>query len=120
MKTLFFPLQLESIRLEEGALYVAPCATGKLQAIKVLKLDDYGAHIALYKNQFVDFPQSIDEQTLMLGRFDEDEAVLIIGHIPVSYPTLATYKLLFVQSSITREDQLEGYNMWFEAKGGYF
>lgn len=120
MKTLFFPLQLESIKLEEGSLYVSPSDNGKLQVIKILKLDDYGAHIAMYENQYEHFPKYIDETTLTFGKYNTANKILSIGHLPLSYSALATYKLLFVQSGITGEEELEGYKMWQEASGGYF
>lgn len=120
MFTLFFPLQLDSIKLIEGGLYVSPLNGNQLQVVKILKLDDLGAHIALYENHFSEFPAYIDETTLTFGRYDENNPILSIGHLPISYNTLVSYKLLFVQHSKITEEELEGYKIWLDAQGGYF
>lgn len=120
MNTLYFPLQLDSIKLIEGGIYISPLETGKLQAVKILKLDDFGAHISLYQNQYSEFPSHIDENTLRFGKYGEDDEIFSIEHLPLSYTALASYTLLFVQASTINEHELEGYKIWSEAEGGYF
>lgn len=118
--TLFFPLQLESIQLIEGGIYLSPNNTGLLQAIKILKLDEFGVHISIYSNQYLDFPKDIDEDTLTFGQFDANDETVSVGHLPISYQTFQSYTPLFVQTSTVKEQELDGYNIWLDANGGYF
>ena len=108
-------------QLMEGGLYVTPQDGGTYTALKILKLDDHGVHIRLYSNVFTVFPKSIDESTLYMAGIDKKEGEpLGMGHLPISKQSFPTWGAILVQQSSVSPDELEGYQMWLEAEGGYF
>lgn len=110
--------QLEYV---EGGLYVVPNETEGFSALKVLKTDSRGVHVRFYSNVFETVPAEIDEQTLYMAGVDQDSGETMgMGHLPVSYESFQGWEAVFVQPSVVMEDELDGYEMWREAKGGYF
>jgi len=105
----------------EGGLYFIHNDTGSYSVIKILKVDNGGVHVRLYSNQFPTPPDKVDESTLYLAGMDRkpDES-LGMGHVPLSTKTFAGWHATFFQQSIVKEDELDGYKMWLDAKGGYF
>jgi hypothetical protein len=105
----------------EGGMYSTPQDDGTYTVIKILKLDDQGVHIRMYSNVFESLPASIDESTLYMAGVDRgpDEA-LGMGHAPISRQSFATWGAEFIQQSSVSPEELEGYDMWLEAGGGYF
>jgi hypothetical protein len=107
--------------LVEGGLYYTPGEQGGYSVLKILKLDDGGVHVRLYSNQFTEPPMKIDESTLyMAGMNRKSGESLGMGHAPISKKSFAGWNAKFVQQSTVREEELEDYKMWLEAKGGYF
>jgi hypothetical protein len=105
----------------EGGLYSTPGENGGFGVLKILKTDEGGVHVRLYSNQFPDLPVNIDEAALYMAGMDrQPDETLGMGHLPVSHQSFATWNATFVQQSSITEDELEGYRMWEEAKGGYF
>ena len=43
-----------------------------------------------------------------------------MGHCPVSKKSFLSWGATFVQQSTVSAEELEGYKMWLDAKGGYF
>lgn len=107
--------------LVEGGLYSMPGEQGGYAVLKILKLDDGGVHVRLYSNQFAEPPAKIEESTLYLaGMKRKPGESLGMGHAPLSKKNFAGWNAKFVQQSVVQENELQGYQMWLEAKGGYF
>ena len=105
----------------EGGIYVIPVESGGFQPLKILVVDADGVHIRLYSNHFPDVPPRIDESSLFMAGMERAADVpLGMGHMPVSRPSFATWRAQWIQASSVAVDELEGYEMWREAKGGYF
>lgn len=108
-------------KLVEGGLYATPGEKGGYSILKILKLDEGGVHVRLYSNSFVDLPKQIDESTLyMAGINHKPEEVLGMGHAPISKTSFTGWRVVFIQQSTVRKEELKGYTMWLDAKGGYF
>jgi hypothetical protein len=108
-------------KLVEGGLYYTPAETGGYSVLKILKVDDGGVHVRLYSNPFAEPPKKIEESTLYLAGMDRKPGESLgMGHAPISKKSFEGWKAVFVQQSAVKEEELEGYKMWLEAKGGYF
>ena len=104
-----------------GGLYHVRNEDGTFSVLKILKLDDNGVHICQYSNQYPAPPSAVDESTLyMVGVDRKPEEKLGMGHLPISKKSFAGWNASFFQQSSISEDELEGYKVWLEAKGGYF
>jgi len=107
--------------LIEGGLYATPQESGGFAVLKVLKIDEGGVHVRLYSNRFAELPTSLDESSLyMAGQNRAPDEELGMGHAPISSASFASWGARFVQQSSVAEDELEGYQIWLEAEGGYF
>ena len=105
----------------EGGLYATPAERGAYTVLKVLKVDEHGVHVRLYSNIFKMLPERIEESKLyMVGINRKPDEALGMGHAPISRQSFATWGAVFVQQSSVSPDELEGYQMWLEAGGGYF
>lgn len=105
----------------EGGLYCHPGENGGFAVLKVLKVDQYGVHVRLYSNHYDQPPIKIDESTLYMAGMDrKPDQELGAGHLPISNKSFATWGVRFVQQSTVKDDELDGYRMWLDAKGGYF
>lgn len=110
-----------SSQLVEGGLYFTPNENGTYSVLKILKLDERGVHVRLYSNQFSTPPSAVDEEKLyMVGTDRKPNEGLGIGHLPVSKKSFEDWHATFIQQSTVKDEELEGYNMWLEGKGGYF
>lgn len=106
---------------KEGGIYATPQEGGKYTVLKILKIDDGGIHVRMYSNVYDEPPKQIDESTLYMAGMDrKPNEVLGMGHAPISKKSFSTWRAIFVQQSSVTEPELEGYNMWHEAGGGYF
>ena len=108
-------------RFVEGGIYCTPAEQGGYSVLKILKIDDQGVHVRLYSNRFATPPRKIDESTLYIaGMGRKPNEPLGMGHAPISKKSFDGWKATFVQQSTVTEEELAGYKMWLEAKGGYF
>lgn len=107
--------------LVEGGLYATRAENGTYSVLKILKLDPQGVHARLYSNQFPEFPTKLDESLLyMAGMERKPSESMGMGHVPISRHSFASWGARFIKIVPVVEEELEGYNMWKEAKGGYF
>ena len=105
----------------EGGLYYTQNENGSYSVLKILKLDDGGVHVRLYSNQFPTPPAKVDESTLYMAGVDRKPTeTLGMGHAPISKRSFEGWKAVFFQQSTVKDEELEGYKMWLDAKGGYF
>jgi hypothetical protein len=102
-----------------GGLYSTEDGKGQFGVVKVLVLEPDAVHVRIYQQTFSSRPTSIDPASLTLGKFD-DKRGFSIGHLPLSRTTFASWKPVFVSQQSVSEEELEGYKMWKEAKGGLF
>jgi hypothetical protein len=105
----------------EGGLYVAPHSSGNFAPLKILKVDERGVHIRIYSNVYPAPPAHIEESSLYMAGVDKLEAEpLGVGHMPISNETFSGWGATLVQQSSVVAEELEGYEAWLEAEGGYF
>lgn len=104
----------------DGGLYAIP-RDGAYGILKILKQDAHGVHVRCYSNVFAAPPVAVDEADLYLAGIDRraDEP-LGMGHLPVSYASFTGWGAVFVQASAVEAGELEGYEAWRDAEGGYF
>ena len=108
-------------RLVEGGLYSTRNDSGSYSVLKILKLDPQGVHVRIYSNQFADHPSKLDESKLYMAGVDrKPNESLGMGHAPISRRSFASWGARFITIAPVRQDELEGYEMWKEASGGYF
>lgn len=108
-------------RLVEGGIYSTRNENGSYSVLKILKLDPQGVHVRLYSNQFADHPSKLDEAKLYMAGIDRKPGESLgMGHLPISRRSFATWGIRFVKIAPVKQDELEGYEMWREASGGYF
>ncbi len=103
----------------EGGLYATRREDGSYAVLKILKTDARGVHVRTYSNAYAQRPGRIDEAALYMAGMDDGEH-LGMGHLPVSYASFSGWDAVLVQRSSVAGDELEGYEMWREAQGGYF
>ena len=105
----------------EGGVYSVEAERGGFSIVKVLKLDPAGVHIRLYSNHFARRPSEIDVSTLyMAGVTRKPNEELGMGHLPLSRASFAGWKPKLIKIVSVESTELEGYEMWRQAKGGYF
>jgi len=105
----------------EGGLYSTQNEEGTFSIVKVLKVDDGGVHVRVYSNMFAARPTTVAESTLyMVGVKRGPNEGLGIGHLPLAKTSFAGWRPTFIQTALVKEEELEGYRMWLDAKGGYF
>ncbi|EDY19349.1 hypothetical protein CfE428DRAFT_3034 [Chthoniobacter flavus Ellin428] len=106
-----------SYSYEVGGIY-SVWGRGGYQAIKLLNIEEGGVHVRMYANTWPERPASIDTAALMLA--GADDPAFSIGHMPVVRSHFLSMGPRLVMIERVKDDELEGYRMWQEAKGGYF
>jgi len=84
---------------------------------KVLKVDASSVHIALYKNRYSQAPTEVDPRVLGFGRIGEAGG-FGVRHLPLSRGTFASWRPVRIQHSPVTDEELVGYRIWEEDKGG--
>ena len=75
---------------------------------KVLAVDKRAVHVRLYKERFSEIPRLVNTAILSMR----------IGHLPIAWATFASWQPVRIQHEAVMEDELDGYRMWEDAKGG--
>ena len=88
------------------------------RALKLLKADDGGVHVRIYGNHWPERPPTVEHDDLLLAGTGEKHPA--IGHMPLSRKAFLAMGPIRIASAEVSEDELEGYSLWLEAKGGYF
>ena len=114
---LFRNLVRASFKLTEGSYYFT--RSGDVDIVKVLKIDDGGIHLSLFSNSYKTAPTKLDVEELSFSA-DDRSGNSGIGHIPITLDKFFAWSPTQIQEGQVLESELEGYNMWLEAKGGYF
>ncbi len=107
-------------RLMEGGLYSTRNKNGSYSVLKVLKLDPQGVHVRMYSNQFAQHPSKLDESMLYIaGMNRKSNESLGMDHAAISRASFASWGARFIKFGPVRQEELDGYEMWREAGGGY-
>lgn len=114
---MFRAIARASFTLKEGSYYHTPA--GDVDLVKVLKSDEGGVHVRLYSNHYSPDSNDFDFSDLKISTC-EDSGKRGIGHIPISLDRFLAWGPTHVADGVVTEDELEGYNTWKNASGGYF
>lgn len=119
LRRLFKPWRMsEPITPIEGGLYMTKSKSESgFRLLKVLRFEDGIVHVRIFKNKFQDRPTQIDPSMLTLGTVDDEEG-FGIGHLPLKLEVFLSWKAQFLQHSVVEPNELDGYEMWKESKGG--
>jgi hypothetical protein len=98
---------------------VVESGEGGYKIAKVLKADASMVHIAICKNRYPERPARVDPVTLTFGSID-DSGGFGIGQLPLSRATFAAWLPVRFQHSAVTDEELEGYRIWEDSKGGIF
>ncbi len=84
---------------------------------KVLKIDPEIVHVRIYKEHFAQRPRSVDPGQLTLGSVFDNEG-FGMSHLPLSPASFMERQPFFITHSDVQPDELKGYEVWKEVKGG--
>lgn len=88
---------------------------------KMLHADRSGVHLRIYAHRWVVPPDHIDPWALASGTTETMVSGLFaLGHIPLSHKAYTTMQPKFDRLAMLGPRELEGYQEWREAQGGYF
>ena len=104
--------------LVTGGLYSVISGDGKYGIIKVLVLDTNIVHIRIYSNEFDNRPINLDTIKLYHGTIHDKN--IGIGHLPIFNSDLQKWEPKLILKQPVTHEELEGYKIWKEAKGGVF
>jgi hypothetical protein len=94
---------------------------GRYGVMKILAADEGGVHARFYVQRYPTRPDEQSVGELCLGAFGlEDDDPFSIGHLPLSYPAFAGWEPELMGHAPVSEEELDGFRMWEEARGGYF
>jgi hypothetical protein len=105
--------------LGTGDICVVESGEGGFKIVKVLRADSSIVHVALYKNRYAERPAQVDPALLTFGTIDNSDG-FGVGHLPLSRATFAAWLPVRIQHSPVSDDELEGYRIWEDSKGGVF
>ena len=103
--------------LAVGDICAVDSGNGGFGIVKILRLDPSIVHVALYGNKFSQRPSHVDTRILQFGQIGE-EGANGIGHLPLSRATFAQWHPVRIERAEVTEDELFGYRMWVEHRGG--
>lgn len=104
-----------------GDLWSVVTDDGLYGVAKILAVDGAGVHARLYVQRFQTRPAPEEIGELTLAPFGAGHDVpFSIGHMPLSRATYAEWQPELIARGSVDEDELEGFRMWEEARGGYF
>jgi hypothetical protein len=105
--------------ISAGVLCTVDDGEGFYRVAKVLAIDDAGVHIRLYKNKWKERPKEVDRSTLSLGSIHDKDG-FGMGHLPLTKRAFSAWKPVFLSKEEVRKEEMHGYEMWKDSKGGYF
>ena len=103
---------------QAGGIY-SIWAQGTFRAAKLLAADDRGVHLRVYANTSPDRPIEVDPASLTLDS-SHDGSAQAVGHMPVVRAGFLAMGPKLVATAPVTDEELDGYRVWAEAKGGYF
>ena len=103
-----------------GDLWSVLTEDGGYGVMKVLAVDRLGVHARLYAQRFKERPRAVDRTRLTTEPFKPGEIPFSMEHVPLSNASFLGWQPEFLARGHVEEDELEGFQMWQEAQGGYF
>jgi len=104
-----------------GSYFSIKSEASGYRIVKILATDLQGVHIRMYSNHFDTRPKTINLKELYSNSIKDDPKTFGSYHIPLRYETFSEkWKPEFVVEGTVSDDDLEGYKIWKEEKGGYF
>ncbi|MDQ3691116.1 MAG: SRPBCC family protein [Chloroflexota bacterium] len=85
---------------------------------KLLHVERSGVHMRLYADRFDIPPDMVNPWALRLDR--HDAPTMSFGHAPMSRATFAGWEPAYDRLVMRPVEDLEGYEMWKDANGGFF
>lgn len=121
--------EVESWRSARGPLFgrdldvsLAPLVSvlidGRYGIAKVLRAELRAVHIRLYSDRWDMPPDDLDPWSLQIDPYSAPTPG--VGHMPLSRAAFAAMQPRFHRLATLTTSELEGYEMWREAKGGVF
>jgi hypothetical protein len=106
--------------LMEGGVYSVESERGGFSIVKILKLDSGGVHVCLYSDHFAQRPSGTDVSLYMVEVPRKPKEKLCMGHMPLSSKSFAGWRPKLIKIVSVQSTELECYEKWRQAKGGYF
>lgn len=107
----FFSCGKNNEEIKAGSICTIEDGEGKYGIVKVLVINDFEAHIKIYKNKYNERPTTVDLKTLDIGRIGE-KGGFGIGHAPLDRETFDEWKPIIIAFDKVTEEDLYGYNIW--------
>lgn len=85
---------------------------------KLLHVEMRGVHVRIYADRFGMPPEELNPWSLSLDRWDAPN--FSYGHMPLSRASFAAMEPGYERLVMCSTDELDGYRMWKEGKGGWF
>ena len=86
---------------------------------KVLAVDEVGVHVRLYVERLRERPSAANLPSRSL-RPPKDGHPLSAGHLPLTFASFARWEPSFIVHEAVGDNELEGFRIWDENRGGYF
>lgn len=108
-----------------GSLWTTGDNSTGYRVLKVLTKDKEGVHVRMYPKTLAERPTSAVD----ISYLEQDEVVAVsahkqynagIGHLPVSWGSFWASDPVLLQFDSVEESEMEGYQIWLEAEGGYW
>jgi hypothetical protein len=106
-------------RFQVGGIYSAEKDDGGYHIVKLLVHAGHVCHVRLYKQTFAERPKSIDIASLTLGMLDDPDGYGI-GHMPIRESGFLKWHPELITKAEVTDEELEGYRIWKESRGGVF
>lgn len=102
-----------------GEIYSVRSDTLSFGLVKVLAADSDVVHVRLYKHTFPVRPEVGTPALLTLGALNDADG-FGIGHVPLQHDAFEAWEPVLVRTETVSDDELEGYHIWLEHRGGIF
>jgi hypothetical protein len=102
-----------------GGIYSIADGSGRFGIVKVLARDEGMCHVRVYKQKFANRPEKVEPSELSLGTIHDKDG-FGMGHLPLRDEAFKAWQPVFILRTPVTSEELEGYQMWKDAKGGAF
>jgi hypothetical protein len=118
-----------------GGLYSVAVDERGFAVAKVLVVERGAIHVRVYSNRYADRPSGIDPTRLFLAPVPDftdaalnatrpeqrpDPGAFGIGHLPLRPASWAGWRPRLIAMDAVAEEELEGYRVWRDQRGGLF
>ena len=118
-----------------GGLYSVAVDERGYAVAKVLVVERGAVHVRVYSNRYADRPRTIDPESLFLAPVPDftdaalnatrpeqrpDPGAFGIGHLPLRPASWTAWRPELIAPDAVAEDELDGYRLWRDQRGGLF